>query len=179
MTGIRSLACSAALALIPFAAIAQQGPPQGVAPAPCKTDPNARRFDFWVGDWTVTTMGGQRVGESSVQIVSGGCALLENWTSASGGMGKSLNAYNRRTKMWQQYWVGQTGDVTEYLESEWRGDGALVYHGTGSRPDGSATMSKLTFTPQPDGAVRQTGELSADGGKTWAVTYDFLYKKKG
>ena len=45
---------------------------------------------------------GHPAGSSVVQSVSGGCALLENWTSGSGGHGKSLNAYNPAIKQWQQ-----------------------------------------------------------------------------
>ena len=66
--------------------------------------------------------GGQgHAGSSSVQSVSGGCALLENWSSVNGGHGKSLNAYNPAVGQWQQYWIGQDGNPTEFRESSWVG----------------------------------------------------------
>jgi hypothetical protein len=38
---------------------------------------------------------------------------------------------------------------------------------------------KMTFFRLPDGSVRQLGERSTDDGKTWSVTFDLLYRKKG
>ncbi len=60
---------------------------------PCMIDPHAREFDFWAGDWDVYVTGTNTLaGQSAVQVISGGCALLENWTS-SASTGKSINYY--------------------------------------------------------------------------------------
>jgi hypothetical protein len=37
---------------------------------------------------------------------------------------------------------------------------------------------KLTFTRIDENRVRQLGENSSDGGKTWTVAYDLLYVRK-
>jgi hypothetical protein len=37
---------------------------QQAAPAPCKVDSTYRKFDFWVGTWTVTPAGATQVGTS-------------------------------------------------------------------------------------------------------------------
>lgn len=149
------------------------------APAPCRTDPERRLFDFWVGDWDVTPSGAAVVvGTSSVQVVSGGCALLENWTSARGGQGKSLNAYNVAEQHWQQYWIGQDGSVVEFRDSEWR-DGSVTFLARFAAHDTTpATVMRLTFTPRPDSTVRQHGEQSTDGGATWKTQYDFIYRRR-
>ena len=139
-----------ALAAAPVAARAQNGPP-----TPCANAPERRAFDFFVGDWNVTTPTGAQAGKSSVQIVSGGCGLLENWTGLGGGVGKSLSAYNPATKQWQQFWVGQGGLVTEF-RSEWR-DKTLVLifddarrhqpsvvHTERRRPDASTASARPT-----------------------------------
>jgi hypothetical protein len=149
------------------------------APTPCADAPERHRFDFWIGEWTVTgPTGSGPAGSSSIQSVSGGCALLENWTSGNGGHGKSLNAYNPATGQWQQYWIGQDGNPTEFRESSWAGS-SLVFRAhvpvTGKSP---ATEMRLTFTPVDSNTVRQHGESSADGGVTWKTTYDLLYHRK-
>jgi len=148
------------------------------APTPCADAAERHRFDFWIGEWEVTTQGGTRVGSSVVQSVSGGCALLENWTSARGGQGKSLNAYNPAVGQWQQYWIGQDGNPTEFRESSWSGP-SIVFRAraatTGSTP---VSESRLTFTPVDSVTVRQHGEQSTDGGATWKTQYDFYYHKK-
>jgi hypothetical protein len=144
---------------------------------PCRAHPEARRFDFWIGEWDVQNTAGQPVGKSSIQLISGDCGLLENWTDARGGTGKSINAYNPATRSWQQFWVGQFGGVTEYRESTWSGS-TLVFTARGARPDGTPVLQRLSFTPISAGKVRQHGELSTDGGSTWTTGYDFTYVRQ-
>jgi hypothetical protein len=147
---------------------------QASPPTPCVTDPNARRFDFWVGEWEVRVAAGAVVGHSVVERVSGQCALLENWTAAGGGTGKSLNAYNRQLNRWQQFWVGQGGGVTEYRNSEWKGD-TLVFT---TEPVSAAPLQRLSFVARPDGTVRQFGETSNNAGRTWTTQYEFFYHRR-
>ena len=141
---------------------------------PCMSDPEARRFDFWIGEWTVHPVNAPTVkaGESSVQRVSGGCALLENWTAANGAEGKSLNAYNGTTRQWQQFWIGQSGGVIEFRESSWDGNRLTLL------AKGGTTWQRMSFSPVDANTTRQTGETSTDQGKTWTVGYDFHYRRK-
>ena len=148
------------------------------AAQPCAYDPVFRRFDFWLGEWEVRSVLGQPAGTSRIERVSGGCALLENWTDNQGGTGKSLNTYNRRAGSWQQYWVGQMGNVTEYRTSEWKGD-SLSFFSDAVGADGAPVRIRLTFSPITSDAVRQHGEQSRDGGATWSTTYDLRYHRKG
>ena len=58
---------------------------------PCMADAHAREFDFWVGEWDVYQTGTRNyAGHSLVQLISRGCALLENWDSPASS-GKSIN----------------------------------------------------------------------------------------
>jgi tetratricopeptide (TPR) repeat protein len=149
------------------------------APAPCAAAADRRRFDFWIGDWEVTAPGGQPAGRSTVQPVSGGCALLESWTDRRGAMGKSLNTYNPAVGQWQQYWIGQDGNPIEYRESRWsEGAITLAAHFAAARTSPAVDL-RLTFTPLDTNTVRQLGERSTDGGRSWSVTYDFLYHRRG
>jgi hypothetical protein len=144
---------------------------------PCTRDADARRFDFWVGEWSVRNALGQPVGESSIQRVSGGCAILESWTGGTGVVGKSLNFYNHDAGQWQQYWVGQQGDQIQFTTSEWHGP-TLTFHATMTQRDGSRAAKRLSFTPVASDTVRQFSETSADGGRTWTTEYDFYYARK-
>jgi hypothetical protein len=148
------------------------------APTPCADAAERHRFDFWIGEWDVTTKGGTQVGSSAVQSVSGGCALLENWTRANGGHGKSLNAYNPAVGQWQQYWIGQDGNPTEFRESTWEGSSIVLRAHAPATGTSPATEQRLTFSPMDSTTVRQHGENSTDGGATWTTTYDFYYHRK-
>ena len=61
-----------------------QTPSATVAPTPCANDAERRRFDFWIGEWDVTTKSGAPQGKSVIQSVSGGCALLEELDEREG-----------------------------------------------------------------------------------------------
>ena len=159
--------------VLPVRLVAQAG----AAPTPCAADSERRRFDFWVGEWDVTTQGGTSVGKSSVQIINGGCSLLENWTSVRGSTGKSLNSYNPATSAWQQYWVDQSGNVVEFRESVSR-DRSLAFLAKTLAVNGTTTLRRLTFTPLSDSTVRQHAEQSSDAGASWTTTYDFVYHRR-
>ncbi|GAG23114.1 unnamed protein product, partial [marine sediment metagenome] len=40
-----------------------------------------RAFDFWVGQWVVYDPAGNVVGNNTIELVLGGCALHESWES--------------------------------------------------------------------------------------------------
>ncbi|MGE5324750.1 MAG: tetratricopeptide repeat protein [Actinomycetota bacterium] len=141
---------------------------------PCEHSEQSRQFDFWIGEWDVQTPQGRHAGSSSVQKILGGCVIFENWTGAL-SQGKSFNAYNSSLKKWQQYWVSDSGVTTLYT-GELLGNQMRYLAEAG--PQNGSTEQRLTFTKLDDNRVRQLGEASNDGGKTWTVSYDLLYVRK-
>ena len=142
---------------------------------PCRdpqTHPEYRQLDFWVGEWDVFS-GTQPVGSSSVQLILKDCVVFENWKGFAGGEGKSLNKYNTSLKKWEQFWVADNGNTTHFV-GELK-DGAMAYL---EAPSPKPVTQRLTFSKLSEGRVRQLGEQSSDGGKTWTVGYDFVYVKK-
>jgi hypothetical protein len=162
----------AAIAFTSSAGFAQTPVPQ---PVSCSSEPERHRFDFWIGEWDVTTPAGSPAGRSSIQSVSGGCALLENWTSLKGGTGKSLNAWNPSIKQWQQFWIGQDGQVAEYRNSQTDGTSLVFFIKDDTKPE---AITRLRFTPLDGATVRQHSESSTDAGKNWKTDYDFYYHRK-
>ena len=71
----------------------------------------------------------------------------------------------------------QPAGHTHYLASR-AADGAIVLTGSwpGSGPKGEDGLTRMTYSPLPQGAVRQHGEFSADGGASWVTTFDFTYR---
>jgi tetratricopeptide (TPR) repeat protein len=143
---------------------------------PCENLEVYRQFDFWVGDWEVHSQG-QKAGTNSIQKVAGDCILLENWTSASGiSVGKSINFYHPHKKKWVQLWVDSSGLVLP-IEGEYR-DGAMHFRGEYLYRNGNRALFRGTWTPLPDGRVRQFLEQSTDEGKTWNVWFDGYYSRQ-
>jgi opacity protein-like surface antigen len=180
MTRFRELLAATLTMVLASAAVsAQTQPAAGAAPTPaptpCANDSERHRFDFWIGEWDVTVKSGGRAGSSSIQSVSGGCALLENWTGANGGHGKSLNAYNPSTRQWQQYWIGQDGAVSEFRTSKFDGKSLEFFTKDDANP---SALTRLVFTPVDSVTVRQYSEASTDGGKSWKTQFDLYYHRK-
>jgi tetratricopeptide (TPR) repeat protein len=146
---------------------------------PCALRAESRQFDFWIGDWDVTqnVPGGGAAGDSHVEIILNQCVIFENWTGRTGGSGKSFNAWNADLACWQQNWMDDRGDVTNYTDGHFA-DGRLVFHAEKKNAAGQWQKHRLTFVPIDADHVRQLGETSTDAGATWTATYDLLYTRK-
>ena len=163
-----------AIGLLLSVVVRAQTPP----PAPVNHD-----FDFWIGDWNVTTPDGKPAGTNRIESVAGGRGLYENWEGAAqpnvqpGGSGKSLNAFNPAKNQWQQFWVGSGGNVLELAGGLLDGKMVLV---SAERPlrDGRKVTNRITWTPNADGSVRQHWEQSFDAGVTWTTAFDGHYARK-
>jgi tetratricopeptide (TPR) repeat protein len=143
---------------------------------PCLSKLAYQEFAFWVGEWDVRTPQGQEAGSNKVQLAENGCIILENWTGALGGSGKSINFYDQATQKWRQTWIDSVGAVSE-MEGEYK-DGAMRFQGERHLTNGSRVQSRLTFFNLAPDRVRQVAETSVDGGKTWSINYDFTYLRK-
>jgi tetratricopeptide (TPR) repeat protein len=144
---------------------------------PCANDPKSREFDFWIGEWDVEDTAGNQVGTSRIESLLGSCVVFENWTSARGGTGKSINVYNKDKAAWQQTWVDDQGGVIEFVDGRLE-DGAMRFRAVVKDPAGKPSPRRLTFFDLGPEGVRQFSEMSNDDGKTWSVEYDFLYVRR-
>jgi hypothetical protein len=133
-----------------------------------------RGFDFWLGDWQVTTPDGKVAGINRIERAAGGCALIERWQGAGGYVGTSLNWYDRGERRWHQVWVDGNGE-TLLLAGVRSGDGMVL---ASTPAPGDPTRQRITWTPLPDGAVRQHWEASDDGGASWRTVFDGRYLRR-
>lgn len=152
---------------------------QQATATPCTTEAAYRQFDFWIGGWDVYAPNGKKAGDSKIDLILDSCIILENWTSSAGGYtGKSFNAYNAGTKQWQQTWVDNSGGTTEYLRGTAENDKVTFWADSVKGADGKAFNRRLTFYKLNQDKVRQHGERSDDGNKTWTTEYDLEYRRK-
>jgi tetratricopeptide (TPR) repeat protein len=146
---------------------------------PCAYSPENRQFDFWVGEWDVsTTQGSVPSGNSNIELILGDCVVLENWKSLNSPYsGKSYNIYNASLKRWEQYWVDNVGGNI-FFHGELK-DGVMDYWTDDiPQPSGPALRRHLQFSQLGPDKVRQFSRGSTDSGKTWSVEYDFTYVRK-
>ncbi len=143
---------------------------------PCLTNENARHFDFWIGEWDVYARG-TKAGVNIISRATGGCAIHESYTTQGSYAGQSINFYSPVDQKWHQHWVGSAGDVFNYIETK-RESGLLQFESEYLSSQGKVALSRLTFTLNEDGTVRQLFENSNDEGVTWTPAFDGLYKKR-
>jgi hypothetical protein len=145
---------------------------------PCRSLPEAKQFDFWLGEWDVHPTANMSVtaGYNKITRAAEGCLIVENWTAAGPHAGMSLNYYDPVTRLWNQKWVGSGQDIQEFTDGVYA-DKMMRFKFVGRNPDGTTFQGRLTFTNM-DGKVRQHSERTADNGNTWQTIYDFTYVRK-
>lgn len=143
-----------------------------LAAAPRCADAAYRQFDFWVGTWDVFKPDGSLAGRNRIEKRYDGCSLHEQYGTPAGYRGESLNTYDAGRKLWHQTWVDNGGTLL-LLEGSLRA-GSMQMEGTTTAADGKVTRHRITWTPNPDGSVRQHWQSTDAGGK-WSTVFDGRY----
>ena len=153
-------------------------------PAPpkpvCESATGFSEFDFWLGEWDVYSNDDARQLQGSNIITKHhkNCLIMENWTSAQGGTGGSMNYFDPVEDHWRQLWVagGYSIDYTGGLNES----GAMLLNGKINYYNtGKSQAFRGTWTPNADGSVRQFFEQQDPESQQWSVWFDGLYIKKG
>ena len=162
--------CLLPLLLVLVTPLAAQAPPSCDAP-------EHRQFDFWIGNWSVTTPQGDLAGTNRIDRTLKGCVLVENWIGSKGGAGNSFNLWTAADGKWHQVWVDDSGNMLT-LSGGLQGT-SMVLTGTHPTPGRPAvtTTERITWTPLDGGKVRQLWESSTDGGATWTSQFDGIYSR--
>ncbi|MDO3628692.1 hypothetical protein [Mucilaginibacter sp. BT774] len=143
----------------------------------CSTEPHSHDFDFWIGEWDVYQTGTTTlVGHSIVESISGGCGILENWTSVKGSTGKSINYYNPATGKWEQDWIGTGGGPQRYLNGIYKD--SVMHFTYEATANNKPVTGNFKFYNIDKNTVRQYQGVNNDDGKTVTVSYDFTYVRK-
>lgn len=143
--------------------------------APACDSPAHRQFDFWLGTWRVFKPDGTLAGTNRIERAQDGCVVHERYSTPGGYDGQSLNIYDASRQVWHQTWVDNSG--TLLLLEGGLVDGKMVLEGETTGQDGAVTKHRITWTPNPDGSVRQFWESTNRLGE-WAVAFDGLYRKQ-
>lgn len=131
-------------------------------------------FDFWVGQWDVHLRDtDDLIGHNEITKLDNGHVLAESYSTVNGRFsGSSLNGFDHERGRWHQCWMDCTGLVLDLYGGVV--DGAMVMTGESL----SGQTERISWTPFPDGSVRQHWEQSRDQGLTWQTVFDGLYKRR-
>jgi len=157
----------------------EQLPAQPKARGLCETAERFNDFDFWVGEWNVYSNDEKRnfQGTNSITKHHKNCLVMENWTSAQGGTGSSMNYYDAVEDQWRQLWIagGYSIDYTGGLD----GSGSMVLSGRiNFYKTGKSHDFRGRWTAAADGSVRQLFEQKDPQTGEWGVWFDGLYVRR-
>ena len=159
---------------LPTASTAQTSSPAQLVSKGCSAQQN-RQFDFWLGKWRVSDGSGVSQGSNDVTSEFAGCVVQEHWAGADGSRGSSFNTYLPGRRQWQQTWVDASG-LTLQLYGNLHGS-RMVLEGTRIARRGKVG-DRITWTPLPDGRVRQHWQETGADGK-WKDVFDGYYTRIG
>jgi len=147
-----------------------------VKPPACQL-PEHRQLDFWVGDWDVYDMPGtgKRAAHATITSLMDKCVIHELYEGENGGRGESFSIFDRSRNVWHQTWVTNRGTLL-MIEGTLR-NGRLVLSGEQLTDDHKRTIVRAAWWPDKEG-VRELGETSEDGGKTWKTEFDLIFKRR-
>lgn len=147
--------------------------------APAKTAacsaPEYHQFDFWLGDWDGFNLDKPAVvvARNRVTRILGGCVVLEDYRATDGMEGESFSMYDAPEKVWHQTWVTNQGKLL-VIEGEFRA-GEMVMSGSDRETDGTVQLVRGVWK-RASGGVHETAATSLDGGKTWQLWFDMIFR---
>lgn len=143
---------------------------------PCST-PEARQFDFWLGEWKLTWEDGH--GTNHITAILDDCVIQEDFTGhmADGTVfrGKSVSSYNTRLGTWRQTWVDNAGGYLDF-DGGWV-DGKMVFTREAPHPE-KPFLQRMVWYHITDDALDWNWERSDDGGATWQVQWQIRYERQ-
>jgi len=143
---------------------------------PCSAAAESRRFDFWLGDWSVSALGGTKTSASKVYLELDQCMVVESWDGGRGHTGKNMFAYSADDKSWHGMFADNQGRV-HIFEGKVT-SGAAEFTGPSRSETGAAVLNRLKVTRINADQVEQTWEKSTDNGSTWTTVFHGVYFRK-
>jgi len=176
----------------PSLAARQQQPP-----SPACSAPEARQFDFWLGEWSVRQEilgadgGWLELGaRSRVSRALAGCALVERWqgtvlffwegmTEPEAIDGLSVRAWDPAGGAWAIHWMDTRSPrfSDPYVGGFEDGTGTFLRATVG--PGGAPGLARIRFYDIGEDALSWDLAVSADDGSSWTTVWRMAFTRVG
>lgn len=154
------------------------------SPKPCGS-PEARQFDFWLGEWDLSwpaeqsggTEGETAHGVNRISRLFGDCVIEENFATDDGRFqGHSVSVYDENVGLWRQTWVDSSGGYLVFTGSF---DGETMSLGTEPVDRGDEiVVQRMVFSRIRDDSLEWAWQGSRDGGETWNDLWNISYRRR-
>jgi len=144
-------------------------------PLPCST-PEARQFDFWVGEWDLT-WGEDGKGKNTITSIYDGCVIQENFDGKPRMQlkGMSVSLYDPKLSKWKQTWVDSDGSYFDLLGEFEDGKMTLVCE---KEMKGKPILLRMVFHNISKNELDWNWERSDDDGGNWELRWHIHYKRR-
>jgi hypothetical protein len=158
--------------------------PDTGAASPCAV-PEARQFDFWIGEWDLVSRfllpdgkWTEEKGTDSVRAVLDGCALYQEWKGTVAGQplhGISITSYTPRDRQWQQAWSDDSGPMLYVFTGGMEGDRMVLSRQVVA--DGKPVVRRQVFSNIRPDSLDWSYEQSTEAGG-WTPIWTIRYTRK-
>jgi hypothetical protein len=145
-----------------------------VAQKAATPDPRAAQFDFWIGNWELTS-NDQDAGTNTITREFDGAVIMERFRGTAGLNGMSVSVFNQNTGKWHQTWVDNQGGYLDFTGGF--ADGKMILSRRASK-DGTEFMQRMVWSNITDKSFDWSWERSDDKGETWKVLWPLHYVRK-
>ncbi|MGH2592089.1 MAG: hypothetical protein ACRDGG_01105 [Anaerolineae bacterium] len=147
----------------------------GASASSLSSPPEARQFDFWIGEWNLTWAEGGR-GANSIRAILNRRVTLENFDGSPSTplQGMSVSTYNPRLGKWQQTWVDNQGSYLDFVGEFKDGKMALQREAV---IDGEEIVQRMVWYNITRDELEWNWERSDDRGRTWKVLWHIHYRR--
>jgi hypothetical protein len=154
------------------------------SPKPCNS-PEARQFDFWLGQWDLSwpaeqsggTEGETATGANRISRLFGDCVIEENFSTGDGTFqGHSVSVYDEKAGLWRQTWVDSSGGYLVFTGSF---DGGAMTLSTNPVDRGDeVVVQRMVFGQIREDSLEWAWQGSRDGGVTWTDLWNISYRRR-
>jgi hypothetical protein len=141
---------------------------------PCAANPETRKLDFWIGNWTIGNGAEQTI--SKVSLALDKCEFVERWENGKGHATEKTFAYSPDDKSWYGMFADNQGRAHIFVDGKVSADSA-EFHGPSRGPNGEAVLNRLKITRVSADAIQEAWEKSTDNGSHWTTAYTADYSR--
>jgi len=144
--------------------------------AAAEQDSRADQFDFWLGDWELTSQG-KPTGTNRITREYDGAVIIEHFSGTPHIKlnGMSVSVFKAKTGKWHQTWVDNQGGYLDFVGEF--GDGKMILSRR-ANVRGKDILQRMVWHNIQEDSLDWNWERSEDGGATWELVWGIHYQRK-
>ena len=136
----------------------------------------ASQFDFWLGEWNLSS-NGKPAGTNTITREYDGAVIMERFVGSGDNQleGMSVSVFNPRTGNWHQTWVDNQGGYLDFTGGF--SDGKMILSRK-TTIEGKEVQQRMVWFNITPASFDWSWERSDDGGSTWKTLWPLHYQRK-